>query len=137
MLQEVSDKVCIHELSYITSHRKVSKNDLRYFALSFSLSVATRLSCVRVYIQPLDFRSTLVNMSPTITSPCFNCLQFRLEGRPLSCDKQVWKKCFQLLSQGINKIISSVADGLQGGSVNRDPLFVHKLIDQVFVHKCC
>ena len=54
MLQEVSDKVCIHEL-YITSHRKFSKKDLYYFALSFGFSVATLLSSgVRVYIQPLD-----------------------------------------------------------------------------------
>ena len=60
MSHSVAGGQYIHNL-----HRKVSKDDLCYFALSFSLSVATLFSsCVRVYIRPLDFGSTLVNMSP-------------------------------------------------------------------------
>ena len=60
MSHSVAGGQFIHNL-----HRKVSKDDLCYFALSFSLSVATLFSCVRVYIRPLDFGSTLVNVSLT------------------------------------------------------------------------
>ncbi len=65
-VQHIRETYLIHCLShFITAYNKVNKDELMYFSLDFSFSVAYLLSSsIRVYVRPLAPRSTLVNTSP-------------------------------------------------------------------------
>ena len=60
--------------------------------------------------------------------------EFGKHSNMLPCDDGVRKEDFQLLTQKVHKIIGWLADGLNGGSVNWDPLPVGYTVNQGVIH---